>query len=455
MFDYGCSPELIQTEPIRKIKEPIRIYRGCMGSGKTYSTLKELSPDVQTLFVSERLTTAKDAAKDCPHLQEVKSKPTKGKHLHQMLSEGKSCVCTHKLFRELSYDTVKLIADMEVHCVIDENLDSTIEIQGVPGDDKSAHPYLAPGVRQMLSALGVLQIDEKTKMVSWDTSKFPAPTDCGIMESIYKWAENGVLYWYPTREADLSGFVVTAFPVKILAAFKSVSILCYGFKGLALEGYMNLFKIPYVFDDRFLENEAAELEYLKSRINILDECPLYKYLDAEGEKAPLSMSKTCWDERITDDRAKTIGLKVQSYMQQHKLKAKDSLWTVYEDHRSRVAKGFTVRLLNNYCDKNIKDARKGTVKTFASWNLKGTNEYKDRSFMVHLCTPNVNEDLWRFFDSRDIKLDRGAYTLEMARQWIMRGIARDKNSKEVMTCMIASKKVRDLLKAWLSGKYLN
>jgi hypothetical protein len=167
------------------------------------------------------------------------------------------------------------------------------------------------------------------------------------------------------------------------------------------------------------------------------------------------MSKTCWDERITDDRAKTIGLKVQSYMQQHKLKAKDSLWTVYEDHRSRVAKGFTVRLLNNYCDKNIKDARKGTVKTFASWNLKGTNEYKDRSFMVHLCTPNVNEDLWRFFDSRDIKLDRGAYTLEMARQWIMRGIARDKNSKEVMTCMIASKKVRDLLKAWLSGKYLN
>jgi hypothetical protein len=458
MFDYGCASELIREDAegtSHDIKESIKIYRGCMGSGKTYSTLKELSPDVQTLFVAERLITVKEAADNCSHLYEVQNKPTKAEHLHKLLSEGKSCVCTHKLFRELNYNTVKLIADMEVHCVIDENLESTIEIQGKPGDENAKKPYLHPSARQILSTMGVLKIDPETCMVSWDTSKMVAPpSGLGIIDDIYRWATNGVLYWYPTSETDLSGFVVTAFPVKILAAFKSISILCYGFKGLALEGYMKLFDIPYVFDDRFLENEEAELAYLKSRINILDECALFDYLDEEKErlKAPFTMSKTCWDERITDEMAKTIGKKVQSHMQHHNLKGKDSLWTVYEDHRKRVAAGFTARLLNNYCNKTIKDARKGTTKTFASWTMKGTNEYKDRKFMVHLCAPNVQEDLRKFFQSRGVELDRKAYTLELVRQWIMRGVARDRDSEEVMTCMIASKDVRAMVKAWLNGE---
>ena len=277
-----------------------------------------------------------------------------------------------------------------------------------------------------------------------------------MIEDVYHWANNGVLHWFSTNDSDLSGFVVTTFPVRILEAFKSVSILCYGFEGLPLEGYMKLFNIPYEFDDRFLINEGNDLHKLFGKIEIVEDCNVYDYIDKEANKCErkhgFSMSKTCWDTLIADVIAKGIGSRLETYMRKNEFKQNDALWTTYKGHRDRVGKGFNRKVLNTAGDDNISKQRKGTVKTFASWSLKGTNEYKDRKLMMHLCCPHVNENLRKFFLSRGIRLDNDAYTLEMTRQWIMRGIARNRYSKEIMTCLIASKKARTLLSDWLNNR---
>ena len=428
-----------------------------MGSGKTYSTLKELKPETQTIVVSERLELAVRAAEIAPHLYVPKAKPTKRNHVFELLKSGKSCSITQELLRRLDSDTVSLIRELGVHCVWDELLESTIEIKGTNSNSCSnPDEYISPGVRQILSAIDVLNIDQETGLVRWDALKFMPPAGSGMIEDIYNWANNGVLHWFPTNDSDLSGFVVTAFPVRILEAFKSVSILCYGFEGLPLEGYMKLFNIPYEFNDRFLDDEKYNLNILSERINVVSDCNVYKYLDQEALRANhsngFSMSKGCWDNLITDSVAKGIGSRLELYMRQNQFKQEDALWTVYKDHRNRVGKGFNRKVLNIAGEDNINEFRAGTVKTYASWNIKGTNEFKDRRLMMHLCCPHINEDLRQFFLSRGIRLNNDAYILEMTRQWIMRGVARNRDSEEVMTCLIASKKARTLFCDWLNNR---
>ncbi len=447
----------MKKRKLNDFKTPIKIYRGCMGSGKTYSTLKEMNPEKQTVFLTERKNLVKDAAQITNHLVYPKDNANKSEQFYQLLTEGKSCSITHELFRRLDSKVIALIKELEIDCILDELLESTIKIRGT-NSNTCCNPdeYISPGVRQILASIDVLDIDEKTGLVRWDAMKFMPPAGGGMIEDVYHWANNGVLHWFPTDDDDLSGFVVTAFPVRILEAFKSVSILCYGFEGLPLEGYMKLFDIPYVFDDRFLDNEEIDLHTLHSKIKIVEDCNVYDYLDKEAgklkKKNGFSMSKTCWDTLITNETAKGIGSRIETYMRKNGFNQKDALWTTYDGHRDRVSKGFTRKVLNNAYDKNIDKKRKGTVKTFGSWNMKGTNEYKDRKLMIHLCCPHINENLRQFFLSRGIKLDNDAYTLEMTRQWIMRGIARDRTSEEIMTCLIGSKKARKLLNDWLNNR---
>jgi hypothetical protein len=442
---------------------PIKIYRGCMGSGKTYSTLKELSPEAQTLFVTERLGLADDAVGIAPHLCVPKAQPTKGKHLFELLKSGKSCVITHELFRMLDSLAITLIRELRVNCIIDELLDSTVQLRGLPSEGNlgtEANPYIDSSIRLLLNTLDVLEIDKNTNQVTWDSFKLPKPKNAGILTDLYSWANNGCLFWYnqdsESERHELSGYVVTTLPVNILTAFESVSILCYGFEGLPLEGYMKLFGIPYEFDDRFLKSEDGDLHKLLGKIEIVEDCNVYDYLDKEAEKLNqkkgFSMSKFCWDKLITGAIAKGLGSRLETYMKSNGFKQKDALWTTYKGHRDSVGKGFSRKVLNTVGNDNIKDFRKGKIKTFASWTLKGTNEYKDRSLMMHLCCPHMNENLRRFFLLRGIRLDNDAYTLEMTRQWIMRGVARNRDSDEVMTCLILSKKARTLLSDWLNNR---
>lgn len=451
------------SRKLNDFKTPIKIYRGCMGSGKTYNTLKELNPEAQTLFVTERLILFDDATGIAPHLSVPKEKPTKGKHLFELLKSGKSCVITHKLFRGLDSNTIALIRELGVNCIIDELLDNTVQLKGLPSEESKGtkdNPYIHSSIRLLLNTLDVLEIDKNTNQVTWNSFKLPKPQDAGILTDLYIWANNGCLFWYnqdsESEGHDLSGYVVTTLPVNILTAFKSVSILCYGFEGLPLEGYMKLFDIPYEFDDRFLKNEESDLFTLRSRINIVEECNVYKYLDKEAKKLGyndgFSMSKTCWDNLITNPVARGIGSRLEGYMKSNGFKQKDTLWTTYKGHRDPVGKGFSRKVLNIIGDDNSKDHPKGKTKTFASWTLRGTNDYDDRKLMIHLCCPHMNENLRKFFLSRGIRLNNDAYTLEMTRQWIMRGIARDRDSDEVMTCLIASKKARTLFTDWLNNR---
>ena len=438
------------------ITKPIEIMRGCMGSGKTYSTLKELDPENQILFVTERLESGIDAQEDCPFLKIVGegTSKTKGEHIKELLLNGSSCICTHKLFRELDQEVVEIIEEMGVHCCIDELLESCIEIKGVPNDygDTDA-PVLPLSARKFLEATKVIDIDPDSHLVSWDTSKIPAPKGMGVLDDLYGWAKAGVLLWFtPTRD-ELSGYVVTTFPTAVLAAFKSVKLLCYNFEGLPFHGYLDTLRIPYVFNDRFLD-EAKHKAMLREKIDIIEDCSTYKLLEAEGKKInkpTLTLSRTCWDKLIDDKLAAKIGSTVDSYAHNNNIPTKEIAWTCYKSDLPRVAKGFKMKRLNAVGKHNQDTVRKGTICTFVSNTTKGTNYYKDRTFMANLCCLHINPVLKNFFLYQGFIVDEDAYILEATIQWLMRGCARDRDSTKKMKVLIGSKKARELVIAWLHG----
>lgn len=450
-FDTGAG-----YAKLHYIKKPIKIFRGCMGAGKTYATLHALSENTQTIFIAERLEAVSSAIRDCKHMIEVEAKPTKTDHLKELLLSGKSVVCTHSLFRLLKSDIIAIIEDRGIELIIDELLESTVEVRGTMQDEEGC--CISSGLRAMLHASNAIGIEEDTGRVYWNSS-FPSPVGCGgTLEDIYHWCQAGVLFWYNTRVEDLSGFVVTAFPFRLLEAFKSVSMLCYGFDGLPMQAYLDLFEIPYIYDNRFLDGESEHLSNLKLKVNFLKDTVIHKTIDKISKRSfqgkELTFSLTCWQNMKYED-VREIGAKMDGYLRSNKITGSKALWTVYKDFRDEVAKGFKKEFLNKYGEDNISEARKGTCKTFASWNLKGTNEYKDRELMMLMVSPNIHPDLFSFFRSRGIELDKDSYKLEMTRQWIMRGCARDKSSDRIMDVLVASKEVQRLLEKWINGELIN
>lgn len=467
MFDYGCASELVREDAGRTsydIKESIKIYRGCMGSGKTYRTLKELDPKVQTLFVAERLEAGKAAQADCPDLEivgeqrDIKTgivssvKTTKLEHLKELLLSGSSCVCTHALFRKLDAETREIIREMQVHCCIDELLESTIEIKGIPSDYTNAtnEPVLPYTARKVLESTKVLDINPDTHVVSWDDNILPEPKGLGILEDIYAWSKAGVLLWFPTKDEELSGYVVTTFPVQTLACFESVKLLCYQFEGLPFQGYLDTLKVPYEYDDRFL-NEKEHKAKLRKKIEIIQSCKPISLIEKEAKKIrkeSLSLSRTCSDKLMSHKFKKELGSAIDSYADNSKLPADKIGWTCFKSDRDLIGAGFK-RKLNTYGADNIHEARKGTACTFVSNTTKGTNQYKHKELMINACCLCCNPNLKNYLSSQGFKIDEDAYILEATIQWMMRGCARDRDSDAVMKVLLLSKRARDLVTKWL------
>jgi hypothetical protein len=165
----------------------------------------------------------------------------------------------------------------------------------------------------------------------------------------------------------------------------------------------------------------------------------------------LTLSRTCWDKLIDDKLAAKIGSTVDSYAHNNRIPTKEIAWTCYKSDLPRVAKGFKRERLNAVGKHNQDTVRKGTICTFVSNTTKGTNYYKDRTFMANLCCLHINPVLKNFFLYQGFIVDEDAYILEATIQWLMRGCARDRDSTKKMKVLIGSKRARELVIAWLHG----
>ena len=107
--------------------------------------------------------------------------------------------------------------------------------------------------------------------------------------------------------------------------------------------------------------------------------------------------------------------------------ANSRLWTVFAD-----------------CKEEVGGSRYS--KSFLACNTRATNEYKDRTVLAYLVNRYRNPFFVRYFRYYGVETNNDIFALSEMLQWLWRSALRD--GKHIIL-YIPSKRMRDLLKAWL------
>ena len=90
---------------------------------------------------------------------------------------------------------------------------------------------------------------------------------------------------------------------------------------------------------------------------------------------------------------------------------------------------------------------KGYTKGFLSYNIRATNDYRDRDHLAYCVNVFYNPILKNYFVDHGVEIQEERYALSEMIQWIWRSSIRD--GKEIWI-YIPSRRMRELLQEWLS-----
>ena len=108
-------------------------------------------------------------------------------------------------------------------------------------------------------------------------------------------------------------------------------------------------------------------------------------------------------------------------------KSNEVLWTTFKEFMNKV-KG------------------KGYTSGFLSYNIRATNEFRDRKYLAYCVNVFLNPVYKQYFYAHGFEIDEDNFALSEMVQWIWRSAIRD--GKEI-SVYVPSKRMREMLFAWI------
>ena len=159
--------------------------------------------------------------------------------------------------------------------------------------------------------------------------------------------------------------------------------------------------------------------------------------DKDGRKKPLSST---WYKEATGEKLKLVQNNTYNYFRNIcNKKSNEVLWTVFK---------FRAETPETKKNRMTKIKPNGYNKSFESCNCRATNNYRDRDTVAYLINRYNSPVIINFFKDRGAEIDEDAFALSEMLQFIWRTAIRDGKPINVY---IPSKRMRNLLKAWLNG----
>ena len=403
----------------------IQVCDAIMGTGKSSAAITYMNehPGDKFIYITPYLEEAERIKKGCPnmHFVEPSSKLKeynfkKCDHTASLIKQGRNITTTHQAFKRYSEDMLEDIEKYGYRLIIDENVD-VLERHDLHPDD----------MKLALDA-GLIKKDEDTYFLSDNNYH-------GIFfREIVKFLNSRQLI----EMDDSAGthLFYWVLPPDLITAFKDVIILTYLFKGQSLHHFLEMHHLPYKYigisksdDGKFSFCDAPGytpdyVAHLKDMIHVLDNPRMNNIGD---DKNALSMG---WFNRHQED-SDMQQLKANIYNCINNIwrdaPAKEKMWGTYNDCRHMVS-------------------NKGYTRSFLRFNMKATNEYRNRHYMAYLVNifMNVGEKL--FYKRHGIDVDDNMYALSIMVQWIWRSAIRDGDE---VYLYIPSKRMRTLLINWI------
>lgn len=392
----------------------VKVIDSVMGSGKTtyaINMIEQAGPLDRFIFITPFLDECDRIINTVKSRQFITpstkiSGGSKLTHLKKLIEEGKDIVATHALFEMADEELFNLLKQNGYSLILDEVM-SVIDKAPVSNADM-----------RLLLDMGYVHINEGNSRVEWRASE--AEYDDGRFTDIKLMALAGTLYYYRNK------FLVYAFPPKIFGTFVSVHVLTYLFDAQFMRYYFNLYDIPY---EKYAVKDGEIVEYnpqIEGRAALRELINVYEGKLNDFANTPTALSST-WLKRRSIDELDVIRKNMYNYVRAITgAKAKEVLWTTLKQSRPFLS-------------------GRGYAKSFASLNLRATNEYADRTTLMYVSNRYINPDDSVFFQDNGITVDQDLWALSEMLQWIWRGAIR---KGEEINLYLPSSRMRGLLEKW-------
>lgn len=395
-----------------------------MGTGKSSAAISYINehPDNKFIYITPYLDEAARIKAGCPVADFAepsnklsKAHFTKREHTDMLIEEGRNITTTHQAFKNYTQKTLDNIRDQEYTLIIDENVDILEKFEFDPGD------------LDMAVRAGYINESNGIYTVS-DENKYEGQA----LSEMFRLLKSRELV--RTTDCDGARFFYWALPPELITSFKDVFILTYLFEGQSIRYLLDMYNIEYEKigiqkepsgEYHFCDRSDYRPEYvskIKEMIHIVDR----DKLNTIGESRT-ALSKS-WFERGGDgvDQLKNNVYNVINNMWDD-IPADKKLWGTFKGFHSKMQ-------------------GKGYARSFLTFNMKATNQFKDRDHLVYITNVFMNANEKKFYGAHGIEVDEDKYALSIMVQWIWRSAIREGNEIYIY---IPSKRMRGLLINWM------
>lgn len=409
----------------------IRVCDAIMGTGKTSATIRYLNEhqNQRFIYITPYLEEAKRIRDNCPALGFVEPKQMKQNgysklaHTQSLIEEGRNVTTTHQAFKNYSEEMLEAIRRYEYTLIIDENVD-VLETCDIHEDD--------------------IQLAVDAGYIKYEDGQY------SLLRNDYNGVAMKEMFWLlrsrqitriDTEEKDDEGkrtrLYYWVLPPELLTSFKDVFILTYLFEGQSLHSFLNIYNLQYSYigiekigetQFRFCDYPGYTPEYV-TRIHEMIEIVDNDKLNAIGD-SETALSKSWFEKnkRIAVQQLQNNIYNVFRHFWKDSV-AEKRIWSTYKVYKDSL-KG------------------KGYTNGFAVLNLKASNEYRNREYLVYACNLFMNVNEKKYYYVNGIEVDEDKYALSIMVQWIWRSAIRDGHKIYIY---LPSKRMRRILTDWMDS----
>jgi len=407
----------------------VKICDAIMGTGKSQSAITYMNehPNERFIYITPYLDEAKRIKLACPRLGFVEPSSKLPKyHFHKfehsaaLIAEGRNIATTHQAFKNYTPDVLENIRELGYTLIIDEDVDVLENFQ-FRSDDL-----------QIAVDAGYIKLEGDDYVAVCDKYK------TGALSDLFRLFKSRRLIRMPGEQSKKERFLYWLLSPELITSFKRVFVLTYLFEAQSLHHLMEMYHISYEYIGvardpetetgyRFTSYPGYVPEYvsnLKNMIHILDSSKLNSVGD---ERFALSMTRVKNDDNETE-------------------RVRKNIYNCFNNIWRGIPK--SERMCGTYKSGFGRLKGKGYTNSMLPFNLKATNDYRDKTHLVYAANIFMNVTDKSFYQQNGINVDEDMYALSIMVQWIWRSAIRD--GKEIYL-YIPSKRMRNILVNWINS----
>ena len=406
----------------------IEILDSVCGSGKTQGIIKWMNdhPQDRYLYISPLLSEINDRIPEaCGTLDfdspDTETSKTKSEHLLSLLSEGKNISFTHALFKDMNKHHMQYIRDWGYTLIIDEEIDFISPFT----------EYKVGDIDYLLDKGSITIDDDQFGKVTWIDNKEYRDMKYSLLKKL---SDLGMVYALKSSDRGSKAIkreiMVTQLPIELIASSARCILLTYMFAGSVMDSFVRM---------RGLEVSTFN-EVIPAKSEAAVKRSISRLIQFTGDKSSAKLNKysmsTNWYMKANIEELGDIGKAIYNIALTNKTKKEDVMWTCPKEYTGKIKRG----------QKRVAPTSYKSEDCFVSCNTRATNEYSNKSLLVHAFNRHPNLVISRYLSSFGYGVDPDKFALAELIQWIWR--SRIRNDEPIKLCLL-SNRMNKLFKDWL------